>query len=206
MTTRIDLDDLERRAYRSGFEDGLPDIFIGTFIALQGVTLATDLDYLPALAAGTGIPLWRAVRRRITLPRVGTIRFGPTRAAREHSKKVTLAALLALTMFSGIGIFLLLRRGSPEAANEMTRLGPAPLGAVLGLILAVVGRLYELRRFYSHAALVVLSFAIPHAFGARVDPWVMAAGVAIVAVGVSLLVRFLRENPVPDLGERHGDS
>ena len=80
MTT--DSKDLERRAWRSVFQDGLWDIALG--IMFLGVGLSTTLGlgrgwtYLEyAAAMALSIALIRIGKQRITLPRLGWVRFGP---------------------------------------------------------------------------------------------------------------------------------
>jgi len=100
MSEKLNLKQIERKAWRSVFQDGLWDIYLGLLLLLMGSSLL--LDQLPiGEAARLGIYLglmavclvgmWLA-KTYITIPRTGRAQFGPARQIRRKKVGIILAA------------------------------------------------------------------------------------------------------------------
>src|SRR4030066_1985247 len=99
MSNVLDLKQIERKAFRSTYEDGLLDIFMGAFVACMAITLYhPESGYSPMNIIGMILiyavlySLFWAGKKYITLPRMGQVRFGPAR----QQKKKTLAIILGI--------------------------------------------------------------------------------------------------------------
>ena len=99
MSEKLNLKELERKAWRSFFDDGLWDIYLGLLLALLGVSAFLDrLELTEAVVMGIYIGLlivvmlgmW-AAKRFITVPRLGRVKFGAERQKRR--KKTSLVQI-----------------------------------------------------------------------------------------------------------------
>lgn len=201
MNPQESLKTIERRAYRSTFDDGIYDITFGLgFLilawipVLESLGVSRFLGYLLFL-----IPVafpWPA-KRLITVPRLGMVEFGDKRKARSRILLWILAAVVFLTLPLIIMII-----GNGVSAGQTWLF----IAAIAAPVFAIAVYIMDFPRMYLYAAVlavgilqseflipyvgtplnVVLSFGIP--------------GILILLLGISLLVRFLRKyaKPAPE--------
>ena len=112
MAEKIDLKTLEKKAYRSVFNDGLWDIFIGLLISNLGVGplfgLLIKFDLLSVIIPTLGwniiaLLIFMLGKKYITTPRVGYVKFGPER----KSKQLKLKIFLMIMFFINLLFFIL---------------------------------------------------------------------------------------------------
>lgn len=210
MSERLDLKQLERRAFRSTFQDGLLDLFIGVAVlAFAMIPLLEGLgDFWSAMAFlpvyGLAWLGYRAAKNGITLPRMGSIQPGPAR--REKVRKVLAAIALAIGAIAVLGLVVIgLQRGGAALSGWLF---PALLGLLALAGFSVAAHLLDLPRLYAYGILVGLAAPVGELLyrnaGATHHGWPITFGVAggvILLIGLCLLVRFLRTCPVVREGE-----
>jgi hypothetical protein len=186
---------LEARAWRSVFQDGLWDIALG--IMFLGVGLSMTLDLGPgwtyaayAAAMVLSVAVIRVGKRRITIPRLGWVKFGPKAERRR------LNAFLVPTIGVAVTLVLVPLMGIMRPRPGWTPLVPAlVVGVVAWTVLSFVAAAWGFPRLYLHAFILGASF-----FGLELlaTGWPMVVGPAVVfAIGVGYLVRFLKLYPKP---------
>lgn len=198
MTTTESLKELERRAYRATFEDGVYDILFGlVFLILAGIPILETMGIsrfpgyflflIPILV------LWLG-KRHITIPRLGFVEFGPKRKSKRRVLAWVFGVVLVLTLPLMI---IMLRQGLP--GNQVwfiVALFAAPLLAVA--IFAV-----DCPRLYIYAALLAATVAesefltsyVGTPFNALISFGI--PGTAIIIYGISLLITFIKKYPLP---------
>jgi hypothetical protein len=212
MSERIDLKELERKAFRSTFQDGLWDIFLGLLLLhMGGGTLlgGSGMSPLWSIVVLTGfvvvvlLGFW-AGKKFLTTPRLGSVKFGEQRKSRLKRVRLVLFAsvLLGVLMFLwGLGA-----RSDrlPYLLAEIPI--PAYVWAVQCLVVfSVAAYFMDVTRFYLYAVLYALPFPLgillarntdlPGSVGMAIT-FGLAGGV-MVLWGAVLFVRFLRRYPVP---------
>jgi hypothetical protein len=213
MSATLSLKQLEREAYRSFFKDGLWDISLGTI--LLALAVGTAISRL-GITRGYVIPDLHVItlslylvatavlvvgKKYITIPRLGAVRFGSARKTRLSVSVLILAGSALL----GLVLFLLLS----------DRLAPGWLsGRVIGLIafglnaiivFSLLAYFLDFTRLYGYAVLWALAFPASEAVathtalsGAFAFLFTIGAFSAVMLVtGCVLLVRFLRDYPIP---------
>ncbi|UCG62258.1 MAG: hypothetical protein JSV52_02960 [Candidatus Zixiibacteriota bacterium] len=200
MKQMISLKEIERRAYRSTFQDGIYDILFGMIFlilawipALDKVNIPRTYGYLlillPVLMVWIG-------KRQITIPRLGAVEFGPTRRTRKMLFLIVVAAFfflnmpLLLMMGDGFGGGLLEHAGIPVAA-----------GLVVTPVIVVAGYFLDCPRMFVYAAL--MAFSIPQSsFMYDFVGWPFNSvislgipGLVILIYGLTLLSGFLTKYP-----------
>ncbi len=208
MKQMIPLKEIERRAYRSTFHDGLYDILFGlAFLilawtpALESVNIPKFYGYLflivPVIIAWVG-------KRNITVPRLGAVEFGSMRRTRKLLFLIIVAAFFFLTMP------LLLMMGNGFGENMVRHAGiPIAIGLVVTPVVAVAAYFLDCPRMFVYAAL--LAFSIPQAnfmydfvgkpFNSAISLGI--PGLVILVYGVTLLSGFLAKYPRPTPEANH---
>jgi hypothetical protein len=217
MSQTIDLKELERKAFRSTFQDGLWDIFLGLLLLNVGVgallggaddmSLKFLLGSMLGLTAFAGLVLlgfW-AGKKFITAPRIGQVRFGEQRKAKMRNLRavlfvsVLLGAIMAVLGWAAAG------GGLPQWMREI----PIPLYVwpVQTIVVFGLGAYFlDVSRFYAYGVLYGLPLPLGILLARNTDlsgtsSMAITFGVAggvMVLIGAVLFVRFLREYPLPE--------
>ena len=208
MSEKLNLKELERKAWRSFFDDGLWDIYLGLLLALMGVSaFMNSLDLTEGVHMGIYIGLliftmlgfW-AAKRYITVPRIGRVKFGSERKKRRIKTSLVLFASVVF----GFILFLALggvARGDVSRALPWDVIVPAAWALNMLLVFGLMGYFLEFERLYFiglvYAIVLPLDAILQKTTELRIVPYMfLFAGLLIVAVGVIYLTRFLRNFPV----------
>jgi hypothetical protein len=195
---------LEEELYAGRFDDGMLDLCVG--VGLLGTGLLWLLDHVELVGAVPAllIPLWLGLRKRITEPRVGRVKFSKER--RRAERHGLLSALGA-----GIGVLALVlaavvwaRGGGPnlhglEGWNALVPLVP---GLLVALGLVVVSVMIGARRFVAHAVALMALAALITWWGGDPGLYLALAGALLCLWSVTVVARFVATHP--DLDEERG--
>lgn len=198
MSYELDMKEIERQVYLSYTEDGLIDIAIGVVIAAWGLMLTQEPNGLIGLLGLLGLGIWYMGKRLITIPRIGIIEPSQKMERRLTNMAVFLV-VLGLLVF--VGILVMRSIGVVEFKNYTLAL----LGLVLAGGVAVLAFLLNAPRMYVYAIIIFVSFAggeILAQYITSVDAFalaVMAGGGLILIAGITVLIRFLRKYPRPQM-------
>jgi len=219
MSQELDLKALERKAFRSTYQDGLWDINLGLIVIGMAIFVfrpeegysALNILGLMAACLVANLIFW-AGKKFITVPRLGQVRFGEIR----KQKARTLAIIMAVFVLVQGGIVLLtaLSWRNPELgakilsvlnAGDMERLAVATVGSLfVGPSFILIAYFNDFLRGYYIAILMALAVFLMILFNQPIYPLVI--GGLIVAPGLVLLVQFLRQHPLPSQEVHHGNS
>ena len=192
MSQEQDFKKLQQRTYASYHQDGLIDIIIGWAIIGFGINMALDnsaflfISWLPII-------LYVPIKNRVTVPRIGYVKF-------SSSNSLILGIVLAVLMVLLLGIFILLILGPeliPTQISEWFREYYLLLfGSIFGLGFVGAALATGITRFYAYAVMLVVVFAGGIWLNVAEPIYVITAGVLIGIVGIVLMVRFLRKYPL----------
>jgi len=207
MSQTISLKELERKAWRSVFQDGLWDIFwgllllamaIGALLSDIGVPEAWSTTIYVTLMVLSMLILW-AGKRFITLPRMGRVKFGPKRKTKLNWVRVVL--LLSVLVGAGVSVAGLAVRGNrPEWLNT-TFFFPAAWVVNAMVVFSLGAYFLDFNRLYLIGVLYALPVPLDimfHKF-ASMDLTFFAIGVpamVILIIGLVVFTRFLRDYPL----------
>ena len=202
MSDALDVDNLERKAYQAYNEDGLMDIMTGFLMAFIGYYVLSEVDIpvAPYLAI-FGPAVWASLKKTVTEPRIGQVKFGPGRRTRQQKAIMVFAVavnvLLLLSFFVKTGPFL-----------GMWRTALSPYGVILvgsgvvSLILFTIGHFNEIPRFKVYAAVSVPMFIAGHFLTdpaldvyQRMAYVLIPLGLLMLAYGGVTLWRFVQKYP-----------
>lgn len=206
MAQNISLKQIERKAWKSSFQDGLLDILFGFMLLVLGIPdLFPDIftsemrqNAAYVVFAVLGLLIMWAGKRFISLPRMGRAKFGPTRKARQ----TRVAVIYAISVIAGVIVFLMaMLAASSSPSPWIQRLGARGFialasGAWMLFILGLASYFTDFTRGYVIAVFYALGFAGTVLLS---NPRVMLlAGSPIILMGAVVFIRFLRTYPKPE--------
>ncbi len=191
MNAPLNLKELERKAFRSFYQDGIWDIFFGLIMLAMYISslfnesgnggLKTLSLILPEIFA---VMFLIFGKKYITAPRLGNVEFGKTR-------KRNLVYIFGINVFSlilGLGLFFAFDRLSPDASKSEL-LVPLGLGFWIAFMTSLMAffldfdRLYIYGLIYGAAFTAVLLLDLPILF--------LIASLLILLPGLAIFTRFL---------------
>jgi len=192
MSEKTVMKDINRRIFLFYTEDGLIDLAIGLVLFGFGGLLFLDMPGYIGVLGLLAVGLWYLGKRRITMPRIGTIRL-------RQAEKEKLAGFFITMILLGSGVLatLLTRTGGLKS-------GTLPLlmfALVLALGISALGFILKAHRLYIYAILVFSALSGGNVLNRAVGStdlfilFVMVAGLIILAAGSVVLSRFLRKYP-----------
>jgi vacuolar-type H+-ATPase subunit I/STV1 len=204
MSQQISLIEAERKAFRTSYNDGLWDIFLGCYFLMFVIALYLSRSlgdfwsstiFLPFLGlVYLGI---RLIRKHVVTPRIGVVKFGLPRKTRLA--KFTVVMLVVNVSAFILGIF---------AAVSFGKVPGQIISIIFGMILlmgfSIAAYFLDFNRLYIYGLLVGFSpligewlwsqgYATHHGFPITFG---ISSGIMIL-VGLTVFVRLLRDNPVP---------
>ena len=209
MSTQLNLKEIERKAFRSTYQDGLLDLEFGLVVICMSIFIYRPASgYSPiniilavCAIAAANLLFW-AGKKYITLPRMGQVRFGLQRARRKRTMVIVMSVIVLIQVVLLVLQFLALAK--PESAVNITRLMPAR--ARMDLLVASIGALIVLPgmgliayftdfpRGYYIAIMMALAVFLMIYLNQPIYPIII--GGLIILPGVVLFVRFLKTYPL----------
>ncbi|MHA2281812.1 MAG: hypothetical protein ACXAC5_13295 [Promethearchaeota archaeon] len=207
MTENIDLKDLEKRAWRSTFQDGLWDIYFGLLFSGMGIYTIPQLfgldDTLSLIMIlmiwdFSLVPLLVIGKKLITIPRMGFVKFGRKRVV----KKVKLAIFLLFMVGLNVIFLFLPFSGLNIRLNAFTTM------LIIGILfitvpICVVAYFLQFERLYLIAIMGGLGLSLAELLRPIVGSPLHSIitfcilGGIITVWGIVILNRFLKEYPSP---------
>lgn len=181
-------------------QDGLLDIFVGVYVL--GFGLGTFMDVIwefgfgsimPAILIATILPIWIAAKRKITMPRIGFVKFG-------SGSTIKLTAIFIGTMVVGLFAFFAFtlttfQSGLRHWLDLIFRNGMIIVGFGSLAVCILFGYSMGLKRLYAYGLLALFSLVIGHFVGIFFAYILMALGTTVMVTGVALLIGFVRKYP-----------
>jgi len=193
MNAPLNLKELERKAFRSFYQDGIWDIFFGLMMfAMYTFTLFDSLENKALRILGMLFLEIFAVffliygKKLITAPRLGEVKFSTQRT--KNLGKIILVNLISLIVLAA---FAILKTSQPDLFNiENSELySSVGMGVWIAFITSVMAYFLDFDRLYIYALIYGSTFAavllldLPVLF--------LAASLLILIPGGILFTRFL---------------
>lgn len=191
MTAADSLANLERKAWRSNFDDGLFDLLLGSMLLLNwlGTVVPNDRLLYPLFFALVGA--YVVVKRLVVLPRTGMARFA---APRRQRKVLSMGLLLAPLL---LGLVVMILTSMNGAAATWLRAHPIVFQSAFPIMVAFVfsglASLLEVPRIHVIGVIMAMAFGV--------DLWgdsaagFLVGGTLVCIPGIVLFTRFLRRHP-----------
>ncbi|MFN2145838.1 MAG: hypothetical protein ACK2T7_10845 [Anaerolineales bacterium] len=192
MNNPLDLKELENKAFRSFYQDGIWDIFFGLMLfAMWSFTLFDDLEnkavrMLVMLFIEIGAMFFLIYgKKQITVPRLGEVTFSKKRNRRLLyvflANSVSVLFLAAVLVMNVTGSSLL----------ESDTVSAVVLGIWIIFITSVMAYFLDFDRLYIYA--LILGGAFTAVLLTGIEIIFLIGALLILIPGVVILLRFLRE-------------
>ena len=205
MNEEIDLKGLEKRAWRSTFQDGIWDIYFGMIFLGMAVASIGNLFGLPSeLGSMIILICWYSIavlflflgKKFITIPRMGFVKFG---AKRKKIKKRLLGFLIINLLLAFLFLFVNMS-GIFTLLNIEDLARPLVIGLLLITVpLSILAYFLEYHRLYLYAIFFGLGFFFSELLypllGSPLDLFLSigSIGIAVIFIGFVYFIRFLRK-------------
>ena len=204
MNGKTSLREIEKRTYMSYHQDGLIDIFVGVYVLLfsLGILLLTLTDFstwfvIPAIFPALMVPIWVSAKKRITMPRIGYVKFSTQRGTNK------LIAVFIGLMVAGLGTFMVFTFASTSQAWALTLRNliiPNSI-IIIGALAAVISSIFAytmgLTRLYVYGLFTLILFVTGHFITIPFGYLLLTIGLVIIISGLVLLTRFIGKYPLP---------
>ncbi len=202
VTKEPNLKEIERRAYMSYHQDGLLDMFAGVYVLGFGFGILIDKIWefgfaaiMPAILMATVLPIWIAAKRRITMPRIGFVKFGPGGGTTKLMAIFIGLAVAGLGAFSAFTLATF-QSGSRQWLDLIFRNGMLIVGFGSLAVCILFGYSMGLKRLYAYGLLALISLVVGHFAGIPFAYILMALGTAVMVTGIAMLIGFVRKYPL----------
>lgn len=205
MNEEIDLKGLEKRAWRSTYQDGIWDIYFGMIFLGMAVASIGNLFGLPSeLGSMIILICWYSIavlflflgKKFITIPRMGFVKFG---AKRKKIKKRLLGFLIINLLLAFLFLFVNMS-GIFTLLNIEGLARPLVVGLLLITVpLSILAYFLEYHRLYLYAIFFGLGFFFSELLypllGSPLDLFLSigSIGIAVIFIGFVYFIRFLRK-------------
>ena len=196
MKNKINLKELEKKAWIKYFEDGLWDLFFGILLLTTVIRTITDNVWFTFLMF-TGVFIMIAGKRYITVPRIGLVKFGPER----EMKRIKLIGIIGLAVIITFILFI--------AGNSIIKPPAIIFSFIIATLVAVIFGALAYYLEYLRLAIYGILFAFGEIlwslFGESIGLMAMLVfGSIIFIIGLFTLYRFIQENPMPSAEATNG--
>ena len=204
MTQNIDLKAIEKKAWRSVFQDGLWDIFLGLLLMAFGLSAWLDrlaLSESMRMSIYIGAEILAMVvlfagKRFITVPRMGMVKFGAERQKRRNIVRL----LLFISVLVGLAMWFLTSSLMNSEGSVLSGKWFFPLVWMLNMLMVFgLGAYFlEYERLYIigflYALAIPLDAVIKSVAKIDLDIYIfLTGGLIILVMGITFLIRFLRD-------------
>ena len=196
MSHSFDLERIEKESRSVINQDGLTFLFMGILILFLGVSFSeAQVSWLGLLGILLIFPL-EMVRRRITYPRIGYVKFETTRAM--------IAGILVFCLIVMVALFLLIFAFDGRFQSYL----PFAISLVFALSLYFGASTYGIRLIDWLIMALILGLGLFTTW--RYDSWkegtsvlLIISGIIVIVIGTVQLLLFLRKHPLPQQNEDH---
>jgi len=210
MSTQLDLKELERKAFRSTYQDGLWDLYFGLIVICMSIFIyrpATGYSPVNMVLASSAMAaayfLFWAGKKFITLPRMGQVQFGAQRKKRRLMLIIVLSVVVLIQVgFVLFQVFAWLTPNVGESLNSillerhLMNLVVAAIGALfVGPSMMLIAYFIDFPRGYYIAVMMMMAVFFMIYLNQPVYPIIIGALIALP--GLVLFVRFLQKYPLP---------
>ena len=198
MSQSADFRKLEQKAYLSYHQDGLIDLIIGSIVLCIAISEVTDSSIWNLIALLL-IFAYMPLKRRITFPRLGYVKFNVKRGGVNMRLAGVVATVVLVISLVSILVLMLSGKSSSSPLILAVRQSPLLVYALLGFIgFGLAGLVLRLPRLFIYALLSLAMLISGHWLNLPLWLPFLLLGSTILAIGAVLLIGFLRRYPIAE--------
>ena len=211
MSEKISLKEVEGQVFKSTFQDGLMDLFIGSVVLMFAIGPYLTPYLGDFWGSAVFVPFWAIIyitllliRKYIVKPRLGTFEYGPWRKTRMIRFSLVMVFVFTTTFILGL-LSLVKFEAIPGWVHT------ARFSLVILLTFSAVAYFLDLTRLYLYGILIALAPLVGELLWVYLDvphhgyPFTFGfAAMVILGTGLALLIRLVQTHPIeprPATGE-----
>jgi hypothetical protein len=199
MNQKINMKEIERKAYTSYHQDGVIDIAVATVVLIFSIIILGDTSLLGGLGGISGIlavSIYVGLKKLVTIPRIGYVKFPQQRAQR-----ITILTIVLGTLSAFMGVVAFLQTTSQGTTPQWILLLFDNYMLTIGISIAALfllgGYAFKTKRIYVYALLTLTLFVPGHFIDFPLYYYLTALGITVLACGLALMTRFVHKFPKP---------
>jgi hypothetical protein len=193
MNEKINLKEIERKAYTSYHQDGLIEISIAFTILAFSLMIISDLPWLGGVIGITAISFYAGAKKALTVPRIGYVKFPQQRAQRITTVTVALGVLAFVAGM--VALLQTMNQGTPDWLVLLIENYMLTIGTTVAALFLLAGYAFKTKRIYTYALLTLIMFVAGHFIYFPLYYYLTALGILILMCGLFLMIRFVRKYP-----------
>jgi hypothetical protein len=190
MNDRINMKEIERKAYTAYHEDGLIDIVIGFFIMSFAMLIILDIPTLAGGWASMAVFGYMAFKKSVTVPRIGYVKLKQNRVF-----ALAIGAFVIGFVVLGLVGFILIKQGIPAWMNIIFDNYMISIGLIGCGLFMFGGYAFRVKRMYGYALLTLALFFAGHFVYFPLQYYLLVLSIILIASGLTLLYQFVHKYP-----------
>jgi hypothetical protein len=190
MKQDLELEDIEKKAWRSFFQDGLFDIFFALLFIISGIGQIYDSVFI-SLSILIVVGIFAAGKHFITIPRLGIVKFGKKRIEKQMMAYVA----LLITFIATLVIFILSASGQFNLAINFSTI-------LMIMFLAIFGSLayfLDVPMFLLYGLMFAAGEYTMRNYDDITGAMILFIfGAVLLSIGFYQMVQFMRKFPLPE--------
>jgi hypothetical protein len=193
MNEKINLKEIARKAYTSYHQDTVVDVSIALVILAFSIMIIVDLPWLGGIIGVLAMSFYAGMKKVLTVPRIGYVKFPQQRAKRINAGLMGLALLaLALGM---VAFMQTAESGAPPWLIVLIENYMLTIGLLVSALFLLAGYTFRIKRMYAYALLTLVMFVAGHFIYFPLQYYLTALGTLILLIGLVMMIRFVRKYP-----------
>ncbi len=189
MNNKINLTQIEKKAFLTYFEDGILDICVGLLFLIQGFLL--DFGKAPFIyISWIPVILIYPIKKSITFPRMGFVQFRKTKK-RKNQKTIMFLMMAGIVVF----LALLLHVKILSKGNFIEKFGFIVLGIIISAPPFIGSVITGITRFTIYSLILLVVFIHENFTHSTVPIDFMIFGSIMLVIGIFFLFKFLKKYP-----------
>lgn len=197
MSDKINLRELERRAYLSYHEDGILDVIIGFGLITAALWVLADMPWLIGSWIPIMTPIYIEIKKKVTVPRLGQVEFSEQRKGKTRKTMFALVVFNMILFAAGFYVWMAMDiGGKPQWLLDLLSNYMVITGALGAIISWVVAYITDLRRFYGYGLMNLIIFTLVGNMGVHISVSLVAVGAGVTLYGLYLFSNFRKKYTV----------
>lgn len=193
MNQKINLKEIERKAYTSYHQDGILEIAIAFTILIFAVVMLGDMPWMGGMAGILAVSVYAGMKKLVTIPRIGYVKF-----PQQRSQKI-----VALTLVLGIasmvaGLFAFMQTtssGTPDWLLFLIDNYMLTIGVAVAVLFLLGSYALKTKRISVYSLLTLVMFVGGHFLSFPLYYYLTVLGIIILASGFAMMIRFVNMYP-----------
>ena len=193
MNQKINLKEIERKAYTSYHQDGILEITIAFTVLIFAVVMLGEMPWMGGMAGILAVSVYAGMKKLVTIPRIGYVKF-----PQQRTQKIVALTLVLGTVSMMAGLFAFMQTtssGTPDWLLFLIDNYMLTIGVAVAALFLLGGYAFKTKRIYVYALLTLVMFVGGHFLSFPLYYYLTVLGIIILGSGLAMMIRFVNKYP-----------